>query len=108
MRKIKNKQIEISLNKAKSIIISPIVTEKSTMISQFNQYVFKVSNRTNAKEIKIAIEKLFKVKVKKVNTTNISGKYKTFKNILGRRKDYKKAIITLAKDNVLDTSAGIK
>ena len=107
MRKIKNKQIEISLNKAKSIIISPIVTEKSTMISQFNQFVFKVDIKANAKEIKVAIEKLFKVKVTKVRTAINIGKFKTFKGVIGKRTDTKKAIVTLAEGNTLDMTAGV-
>ena len=107
MRKIKNKKIDISLSKAKMIILSPIVTEKSTMFGQFNQVVFKVDHNSNAKEIKIAIEKIFKVKVKKVNTLISQGKVKNFKGRVGKRSDTKKAIVTLAEGNSIDMAASI-
>ena len=107
MRKIINKKIDISLGRAKSIILSPIVTEKSTTLGQFNKVSFKVNEKTNAKEIKIAIEKLFKVKVSKVNTLITRGKYKKFKNVFGKRIDTKKAIVTLAEGSSIDMSASI-
>ena len=66
-------------------ILSPIITEKSTKISEKNQFVFKVKIDSNKKEIKKAIEKLFKVKVKNVKTIKIKGKNKVFKGTKGRR-----------------------
>ena len=89
------------------IILSPLVTEKSTKISENNQYVFKVTLDSNKKEIKNAIEKLFKVKVKNINTTRIKGKSKIFKGTRGKRSDYKKAIISLNEGESLDYSGGI-
>ena len=105
MKKIKNKKNDLTLSKANMIIHSPIITEKSTKISEFNQFIFRVDIKATSKEIKIAIEKLFKVKVKKVNTQNVMGKYKNFKGTYGRRVDIKKAIVTLEHGNLIDMSA---
>jgi len=107
MKKIKNKKIDISMGKAKSIIYSPIITEKSTKVSEYNQFIFEVDYRSNIKEIKIAIEKLFKVKVTKVNVLNTFGKFKNFKGTLGQRSNIKKAIVTLEQGSSIDMSSGI-
>ena len=90
-----------------NIILSPVITEKATKISENNQYVFKVSLNSNKSNIKEAIEKLFKVKVKSINTTKVKGKTKVFKGTKGKRSDYKKAIITLNKGQNLDYSGGV-
>ena len=90
-----------------NIILSPVITEKATKISENNQYVFKVSLNSNKSNIKQAIEKLFKVKVKSINTTKVKGKTKIFKGTKGKRSDYKKAIITLNKGQNLDYSGGV-
>ena len=84
------------------------MTEKSTNLNQFNQYSFIVSKQSNSFEIKQAIEKIFKVKVTKVNTSIQLGKLKSFKGSIGYKKDYKKAIITLAEGNTIDSSLEIK
>ena len=89
------------------VILSPLITEKSTKISENNQYVFKVTIDSNKKEIKNAIEKLFKVKVKNINTTRIKGKSKIFKGTRGKRSDYKKAIVSLNEGESLDYSGGV-
>ena len=94
--------------RALSIIHRPLMTEKSTNLNQFNQYSFIVSKDSNIFEIKTAIEKIFKVKVIKVNTSILRGKVKTFKGSLGYRKDTKKAIVTLAEGNTIDSSLEIK
>tara|TARA_Y100001936_G_C15539158_1_gene391598 strand:- start:170 stop:484 length:315 start_codon:yes stop_codon:yes gene_type:complete len=104
MKRIKN----ISAERAYSIILKPLMTEKSTTLNQFNQYSFIVSKDTNSQEIKMAIEKIFKVKVTKVNTSIIRGKFKNFKGSFGYKKDYKKAIITLQEGNTIDSSLEIK
>ena len=104
MKKIK----KISIEKAFSIIHKPLMTEKSTNLNQFNQYSFVVSKSSNVYEIKNAIEKIFKVKVLKVNTSILRGKIKSFKGSYGYRKDIKKAIVTLAEGNTIDTSLEIK
>ena len=98
----------ISSERAFSIIKKPITTEKSTNLQQFNQYTFMVSKDSNSNEIKQAIEKIFKVKVTKINTSVIRGKMKSFKGSLGYRKDFKKAVITLKEGNTIDSSLEIK
>ena len=91
-----------------SIIYKPISTEKSTNLNQFNQYSFVVSKDSNSSEIKEAIQKIFKVKVVKVNTSIMRGKLKSFKGSVGYKKDFKKAIVTLAEGNTIDSSLEIK
>ena len=95
------------MNNLYNIVIAPIITEKATKISEKNQYVFKVKIDSNKKEIKQAIEKLFKVKIKKIKTIKIKGKSKIFKGTKGRRSDYKKAIICLNKGENVDYSGGV-
>ena len=102
-----NKKIT-SEERALSIVQKPLMTEKSTNLNQFNQYSFIVSKDSNVFEIKDAIEKIFKVKVTKVNTSILRGKIKSFKGSLGYRKDSKKAIVTLAEGNTIDSSLAIK
>lgn len=101
-------KINISDEKALSIIHKPLLTEKSTNLNQFNQYTFVVDRKSNSIEIQQAIEKIFKVKVTKVNTSIIRGKLKSFKGNLGYKKDIKKAIVTLAEGNTIDSSLEIK
>ena len=84
------------------------MTEKSTNLNQFNKYSFIVSKDSNSNEIKQAIESIFKVKVEKINTLIIRGKLKSFKGSLGYKKDRKKAIVTLAEGNTIDSSLEIK
>ena len=105
---MKNKIKTISLEKAYDIIKKPITTEKSTNLQQFNQYSFVVSKKSNSFEIKEAVEKIFKVKVNKVNTSILRGKGKTFKGQYGFRKDTKRAIVTLNEGNTIDPSLEIK
>ena len=101
------KMRDIDLNKSYKIILSPIVTEKATRLSEFNKVVFSVSLSSNKAEIKKAIEKIFSVKVSSVNVVNIKGKAKRFKGILGKRNNIKKAIVTLEKGNTIDLTAGV-
>jgi large subunit ribosomal protein L23 len=88
-------------------IISPNVTEKSTLLSDFNKIVFKVHKGANKKAIKKSIEKIFKVNVVKINTINIKGKTKLVKNKKSFKSGYKKAIITLKKGQSIDLSTGV-
>ena len=74
-------------------IIKPIITEKSSMGSEYNQVTFQVQKTSSKKEIKLAIENIFKVKVKKVNTSIVKGKLKSFRGSLGKRSDYKLSLI---------------
>ena len=99
---------DISDDKYLKIIQKPILTEKSTNLNQYNQYSFVVDKNSNSSEIKKAIEKIFKVKVVKINTSIIRGKLKSFKGKIGYKKDYKKAIVTLAEGNTIDSSLEIK
>ena len=75
------------------IILSPIITEKATIISEHNQVTFKVALEATKPEIKVAVEGLFDVKVKAVNTIVQKGKVKRFRGHLGKRSDFKKAIV---------------
>jgi large subunit ribosomal protein L23 len=90
-----------------AIILQPVITEKSTRNSEFNQVTFKVTNDATKPEIKQAVEMLFRVKVKAVNTLNQKGKVKRFKGRIGRRSDTKKAIVTLAEGQSIDVTTGI-
>lgn len=89
------------------VIRKPIITEKATMASENNAVVFEVSMDANKPQIKEAIESLFNVKVKAVNTTITKGKVKRFKGQLGKRKDVKKAYVTLEDGNTIDVSTGL-
>tara|TARA_B100000242_G_C42694168_1_gene324918 strand:- start:151 stop:441 length:291 start_codon:yes stop_codon:yes gene_type:complete len=96
------------MEKTYEIVRNPLISEKSTFISQFNYYVFKVSSNSNKPEIKQAIEKLFNVKVLSVNTLNQNGKVKKFRNVKGKRPDFKKAFVKLAEGNAIDTTIEVK
>jgi large subunit ribosomal protein L23 len=78
------------------IIRRPLVTEKTTIAKEANKYHFEVDRRANKIEIGQAVEKLFKVKVVNVRTMNMAGKKKRVGRVLGRKRDWKKAIVTLA------------
>ena len=88
-------------------IISPNVTEKSTSFSEFNKVVFRVSKNANKESIKKSIEKIFKVKVIKVNTINTKGKKKLIRGKMTRKPNFKKAIVTLKKGQSIDLATGI-
>ena len=90
------------------VIKRPIVTEKSAILNESNKYVFEVDVNATKPIIKEAVEKIFKVAVLKVNVMNVPGKTKRFKGTLGRTSDRKKAIVTLANDNVIDFMLGVK
>jgi large subunit ribosomal protein L23 len=89
------------------VIVSPAITEKSTMASDQNQVVFNVAKGASKPEIKAAVEALFGVKVKAVNTLLRKGKVKRFRGIVGRQRDVKKAIVTLADGQSIDVSTGL-
>lgn len=90
-----------------NIIRRPIVTEKSTMASEFNQVSFEVASDATKPEIKAAVEGLFDVKVTAVNTLVRKGKTKRFRGMPGRQSDVKKAVVTLADGESLDVTTGI-
>ena len=89
------------------VIRKPIVTEKATMVSETGAVVFEVAMASNKPMIKEAVEALFNVKVKAVNTTITKGKTKRFKGTLGRRKNTKKAYVMLEDGNTIDVSTGL-
>ncbi len=88
-------------------IISPLVTEKSTNLSEQNKIIFKVNSRANKKNLKSNIEKIFKVNVTKVNIINKKTRIKTTRGKKVKVKGYKKAIITLKKGQNIDLTTGI-
>jgi len=89
------------------VIRKPIITEKATIASEANAVVFEVAIGANKPQIKEAVEGLFGVKVKAVNTTITKGKVKRFKGVVGKRKDVKKAYVTLEEGNTIDVSTGL-
>jgi large subunit ribosomal protein L23 len=89
------------------VILSPVVTEKSTAVSENNQVVFNVRLESTKADIKSAVEALFKVKVKSVNTLRRLGKTKRFRNVLGKQNDTKKAIITLVAGQSINLEGGV-
>jgi len=88
-------------------IVSPIITEKSTLLSEENKVLFRVAITATKPEIKEAVERLFKVDVTKVNTILVKGKTKRFKGRMGRRSDFKKAIVTLKDGQAVDITTGL-
>jgi large subunit ribosomal protein L23 len=88
-------------------IIAPVITEKSTMLSEHNKVVFRVAKDATKDEIASAVEELFKVRVVKVNTLNVKGKTKRFRGHLGRRSDIKKAVVTLQEGQTIDIATGL-
>ncbi|WP_322895938.1 MULTISPECIES: 50S ribosomal protein L23 [unclassified Yoonia] len=89
------------------VIRKPIITEKATMASEANAVVFEVAIDANKPQIKQAVEALFGVKVKAVNTSITKGKVKRFRGALGTRRDVKKAYVTLEAGNTIDISTGL-
>lgn len=89
------------------VILSPVVTEKATAASEKNKVVFKVRLDATKTEIKNAVEKLFEVKVTRVNTLTRKGKNKVFRGRPGRQSDLKKAIVTLAEGQTIDITTGL-
>ena len=89
------------------IIVKPVITEKSTLVSEFNQVIFKVARGASKPEIKAAVEALFSVKVLAVNTLIQKGKNKRWKGKPYMRSDEKKAVVTLAQGDRIDVTTGI-
>ncbi|MEZ5751231.1 MAG: 50S ribosomal protein L23 [Paracoccaceae bacterium] len=89
------------------VIRKPVITEKATMASEANAVVFEVAIDSTKPQIKEAVENLFGVKVKAVNTTVTKGKVKRFRGQLGRRNDVKKAYVTLEEGNAIDVTTGL-
>jgi len=89
------------------VIRKPVITEKATMASENGAVVFEVAIDSNKPQIKEAVEALFGVKVKAVNTTITKGKSKRFRGTMGRRADVKKAYVTLEEGNTIDVTTGL-
>ncbi len=89
------------------VIVSPAITEKSTMASEQNQVVFNVARKATKPEIKAAVEALFGVKVTAVNTLIRKGKVKRFRGTVGRQSDLKRAIVTLVDGQSIDVATGL-
>jgi len=98
---------KISMEKAYDIVRSPVITEKATMGSEHNQVTFRVPLDATKGEIKAAVEQVFNVKVKAVNTLRQLGKTKRFKGVAGKRGDVKKAIVSLAEGQSIDVTTGV-
>jgi large subunit ribosomal protein L23 len=92
---------------AHDVILAPVITEKATKLSESNQVVFRVANAATKPDIAKAVESLFKVKVKAVNTIRQKGKPKTFRGRPFERSDFKKAIVTLAEGYQIDITTGL-
>ena len=101
------KPVVMTMTRACDVILAPVVTEKSTMASEHNQVTFRVPVSATKPEIKAAVETLFKVKVTGVNTVRQTGKTKRFRGVIGKRPDYKKAIVSLAEGQSIDVTTGI-
>ncbi|ACF02165.1 MULTISPECIES: 50S ribosomal protein L23 [Rhodopseudomonas] len=89
------------------VIVAPVVTEKSTMASEHNKVVFKVQGGATKPQIKEAVEKLFDVKVKSVNTLVRKGKTKAFRGTFGTQSDVKRAVVTLEEGHRIDVTTGL-
>ncbi|GAB6051403.1 50S ribosomal protein L23 [Magnetospira thiophila] len=100
-------KIQPSEERIYELLRAPLITEKSTLISEHNQVAFRVPMDANKKEIKVAVEKLFNVKVLAVNTLRSKGKVKIFRGHRGRRDDVKKAFVTLAEGQTIDVTTGV-
>lgn len=98
---------EVSRERMYEIIRGPVITEKATLASEHSQVVFRVALDASKPEIKTAIEGLFKVKVKAVNTLRTNGKIKRFRGTIGRRPETKKAIVTLEEGQSIDVTTGV-
>ena len=97
----------ISKERMYQTILSPLITEKATALSEQNQVVFKVDLNATKPEIKAAVEGLFNVKVLAVNTMVVKGKTKRFRGRVGQRSDWKKAMVRLAEGQTIDLTTGL-
>ena len=89
------------------VIVAPVVTEKATLASEHNKVLFKVAGKATKPQIKEAVEKLFDVKVKSVNTHLRKGKIKAFKGTIGEQSEVKRAIVTLEEGHKIDVTTGL-
>jgi large subunit ribosomal protein L23 len=106
MAKAPKKQAQVDINHY-DVVLAPVITEKSTLLSEHNAVVFKVADSATKPQIKAAVEALFNVSVTGVNTLNQKGKTKRWKGRPYTRSDVKKAIVTLAEGQSIDVTTGI-
>jgi large subunit ribosomal protein L23 len=106
-RAIKPAASPLTQNQIMDVLRKPIISEKATLISEHNKVTFEVAIDSNKAEIKQAVESLFNVTVTAVNTIRVKGKVKRFRGMLGKRKDVKKAIVTLADGDMIDVASGV-
>lgn len=99
--------VHVGEGKKYDLLIAPVITEKSTRGSEHNQVTFRVPLTATKPEIRAAVERLFKVKVTGVNTVRQFGKVKRFRGEIGKRDDFKKAIVTLAEGQTIDITSGL-
>lgn len=99
--------VKLTRERMYDILRSPVITEKATRISEHNQVAFRVDIDATKPEIKAAVEGVFGVTVKAVNTVTVKGKKKLFRGRPGRRSDYKKAMVTLAEGQSIDVTTGV-
>ncbi|MGQ9369682.1 50S ribosomal protein L23 [Azospirillum sp. ST 5-10] len=97
----------VSRERMYDLILAPVITEKSTLGSEHNKVTFRVPLSATKPEIKAAVEGLFNVQVKAVNTLITKGKTKRFRGTIGRRSDVKKAVVTLVEGHKIDVTTGI-
>jgi large subunit ribosomal protein L23 len=107
MSEAQEKKPLLSRERMYQTILSPVVTEKATLLTEKGQVVFKVSLEATKPEIKASVETLFGVKVLAVNTLVVKGKTKRFRNRPGQRSDWKKAIVRLAEGQTIDLTTGL-
>jgi large subunit ribosomal protein L23 len=93
--------------KAYDVILAPVITEKATIASEFNKVVFRVRHNASKTDIKLAVEQLFNVKVKAVNTLIRKGKLKQFRGLKALQSDVKKAVVTLEAGHSIDVTTGL-
>ena len=102
-----NRKATLTKSQAYDVLLSPVITEKSTNVSEHNQVAFRVAVDATKPAIKAAVELLFNVKVDAVNTVMAKGKTKRFRGKPGKRADAKKAYVTLAEGASIDVTAGL-
>lgn len=106
-RVVPRTQTKLTREQMYRIVQTPVITEKATNVSEHNQVIFRVALSATKREVKAAVEGLFNVKVTSVNTIRVMGKIKRFRGRLGRRADYKKAVVTLSEGQRIDVTTGI-
>ena len=106
-KRLSTKDVHVGEGRKFDLLVAPVITEKSTMGSEYNQVTFRVPLAATKPEIRVAVENLFKVKVVAINTLRQRGKTKRFRGQLGKRPDTKKAIVTLAEGDSIDVTSGL-